>query len=159
MASFILLVILLALAAIPASIARSKGRSYVKWYVFGFFLFLPALIASLVVEARKPCPACSSSIPKKANICIFCGADVREAATAARVAPAVQAPTVPPVREPLPPETGTPVHSEPAVQSPSTASDELEALEELRLLAGLRQQGAVSEEEFESKKAELLTRV
>jgi hypothetical protein len=159
MESFIVLVVVLALAVIPASIARSKGRSYVKWYIFGFFLFLPALIASLVVEARKPCPACSSSIPRKANICVFCGADVREAARAAQAKPVVQAPKVAPVQQPVPPKATAPVHSEAAVKPPSTSSDELKALEELKMLAGLRQQGVVTEEEFESKKAELLTRV
>ncbi|MDR1307223.1 MAG: hypothetical protein LBK74_06595 [Treponema sp.] len=38
------------LALIPASIAKSKGRDFVKWYLYGFLIFIVALIHSLLLE-------------------------------------------------------------------------------------------------------------
>ena len=43
-----------ALSFIPAVIAQRKGRPFFLWWLFGFFCFLPALIASLVVSDRSP---------------------------------------------------------------------------------------------------------
>jgi len=40
------------LAFIPATIARKKGYSYGGFWVFGFFLFLPALIVALVIQDK-----------------------------------------------------------------------------------------------------------
>jgi hypothetical protein len=40
------------LAFIPAKIAQGKGRSFGPWYVYGFFLFLIALIHSLVMKPK-----------------------------------------------------------------------------------------------------------
>ena len=54
------LVIILApllLAAIPAYIAHKKGRSAAAYYVFGVFLWVPALIVALVVEERPSATA------------------------------------------------------------------------------------------------------
>ncbi|MDR0812391.1 MAG: zinc ribbon domain-containing protein [Oscillospiraceae bacterium] len=39
-----------ALAAIPANIASGKGHSFGGFYVFGLFLFLPALIVALCIN-------------------------------------------------------------------------------------------------------------
>ncbi len=47
-------VIVVGLAFVPAFIARNKGRSFGLWLLFGFFCFLPALIASLVIDDRSP---------------------------------------------------------------------------------------------------------
>jgi len=44
------------LAFIPATIARRKGRSTFAWWVFGFFLFLPALIIALVISTPQVRP-------------------------------------------------------------------------------------------------------
>ena len=40
-------------ALIPAFIAQSKGRSFLGFYVYGFFFWLIALIHSLVMEPAK----------------------------------------------------------------------------------------------------------
>ena len=48
--SAVILVVSAGLAIIPASMARNKGRSFWGWYVFGFFLFLPALICASVIS-------------------------------------------------------------------------------------------------------------
>ena len=41
------------IALIPAFIAQSKGRSFLGFYVYGFFFWLIALIHSLVMEPAK----------------------------------------------------------------------------------------------------------
>ena len=46
-------VIALVLGAIPAIIAKNKGRSFFGWYIYGVSLFLIALIHSLVMKEDK----------------------------------------------------------------------------------------------------------
>jgi hypothetical protein len=46
----ILFVLVALLASIPAVIADRKGHSAFGFYVFGFFLFVPALIVALVIS-------------------------------------------------------------------------------------------------------------
>ena len=41
------------LAFIPATIAKNKGRSFGKWWVYGWLLFIVALIHSLVISPEK----------------------------------------------------------------------------------------------------------
>jgi hypothetical protein len=53
MQSLITLVIAALLALIPANIAKNKGRSFGLWWVYGFFLFLIALIHSLVMKDKS----------------------------------------------------------------------------------------------------------
>lgn len=47
------LIIALLLAVIPARIAKKKGYSYGGFYVFGFFLFLVALIVALLIKDKS----------------------------------------------------------------------------------------------------------
>jgi len=42
-----------ALAIIPGKIAQRKGRRFWAWWLFAFLLFLPALIASLLVSSKQ----------------------------------------------------------------------------------------------------------
>lgn len=52
---FFLLAISVALAFIPATIARKKGYSQGLFWLFGFFLFLPAIIVACCIEDKtKP---------------------------------------------------------------------------------------------------------
>lgn len=44
------------LAFIPASMARKKGYSYGAFWVFGFFLFIPAIIVAAVIEDKTKQP-------------------------------------------------------------------------------------------------------
>lgn len=76
------LIILAVLACIPAKIAQDKGRNPVLWFVYGFFLFLIALIHSLFLkpnakaEGYKLCKGCLSVVPEMASKCRYCGNDV-----------------------------------------------------------------------------------
>ncbi len=70
-----LLLIIAAMAVIPASIASNKGRSFGKWYAYGFVVFLPALIHSLYLgdlSDTKECKHCTKKIPTKATRCMHC---------------------------------------------------------------------------------------
>lgn len=52
---FFKLVISAALGFIPAYLARKKGYSYGLFWLFGFFLFLPAIIVACCIEDKtKP---------------------------------------------------------------------------------------------------------
>lgn len=54
---FFMLAISVALGFIPATIARKKGYSQGLFWLFGFFLFLPALIVACCIEDKtKPKP-------------------------------------------------------------------------------------------------------
>ena len=50
---FVLLIIEIGIAFIPAKIAASKGRSFGGWLLFGLLCWLPALIGSLMVSDRR----------------------------------------------------------------------------------------------------------
>jgi hypothetical protein len=73
-------------ALIPAQIARTKGRSFGKWYIYGFFLFIVALIHSIVIKKGavdgtnaddlRKCPHCAELIKKEATICKHCHSTV-----------------------------------------------------------------------------------
>jgi hypothetical protein len=47
------LVISAFLALLPAKIAESKGRSFGKWWVYGFLLWIIALPHSLLISKKK----------------------------------------------------------------------------------------------------------
>ena len=84
------------LGVIPGVIARSKGRDFFPWYVYGVLLFIVALVHSLVLpptseataaregqQGRRPCPQCAEFIMREAHICRFCGASAAPAANVA----------------------------------------------------------------------------
>ena len=52
MGMIISLVVAAGLGFIPASIASKKGRSFGLWWLYGFLLFIVALIHSLVMKER-----------------------------------------------------------------------------------------------------------
>ena len=81
----VFLIICAGLACIPASIARSKGRSFGPWWVYGFFLWIVALIHALALSAEGEaldakalaagnlkCPHCAEWIKREAKVCRHC---------------------------------------------------------------------------------------
>jgi hypothetical protein len=49
---FVIYLFAMLLGLVPASIAQSKGRNFAQWWVFGTYLWLIALIASLVIQPK-----------------------------------------------------------------------------------------------------------
>lgn len=76
------------LGLIPATIASRKGRSFGRWWLYGTFFFLIALIHSLVIrsdEARtetgRMCPSCGKRVDALATFCRHCGVELPKLGT------------------------------------------------------------------------------
>ena len=73
------------LGFIPAMIAKSKGRSFFPWYLYGFFIFIIALVHSILIKDTSPtsnditpethmtCPDCKEFVRIGARKCKHCG--------------------------------------------------------------------------------------
>lgn len=81
-----LLIIAAVLGLIPAFIAQSKGRSFGAWWLYGFLLFIVAIIHVLVAPSLqnspvnsselRECPFCAESIKRQASKCKHCGSEI-----------------------------------------------------------------------------------
>ena len=80
------------LGLLPALIAKSKGRDFLTWWIYGSFLFLISLIHSLFMSEDQSakderalasgrsmkCPFCAEVIKAEAVVCRHCQRDIPE---------------------------------------------------------------------------------
>ncbi|HCC8021689.1 TPA: zinc ribbon domain-containing protein [Klebsiella pneumoniae] len=84
------LVVAALLGLIPAFIAQSKGRSFGGWWLYGFLLFIVAIIHVLFVPSlnssvaavadsqgpMRDCPYCAEPVKYQATKCKHCGSEI-----------------------------------------------------------------------------------
>lgn len=106
------LIIAVLLGLIPASIASSKGRSFGIWWLYGFLLFIVALIHSLCIqknasllerkqiyEGLVKCPFCAEMVKPEAIKCKHCGSDIQRIVKSVNTTPEVKVNTSQPHEE------------------------------------------------------------
>jgi hypothetical protein len=77
--AFAIFVIAPLIGLIPASIAKSKGRSFLVWWLFGWALWIVALPAAIIVGpggSKRRCPSCDEPISVAAKVCPHCQREV-----------------------------------------------------------------------------------
>jgi hypothetical protein len=89
------LLFLAVIGLLPAAMAKSKGRSFFKWWLYGALLFIVAAPHALLARPRQKdldqrerkagrvqCPQCAEWIRPEAKVCKHCGRDVPPTAVA-----------------------------------------------------------------------------
>jgi hypothetical protein len=83
------LVIVILVGLIPAAIAKSKGRSFGLWWLYGSLIFIVALPHALMMRPNiqgldeqakltgfRKCPHCAEFVRPDAIVCKHCGRDI-----------------------------------------------------------------------------------
>jgi hypothetical protein len=91
----IILFFAMLLGLLPAMIAKTKGRSFFLWWLYGGAVFIVALIHSLIMKNQndtraKYCPNCAEKHTIKEDVCSNCGENLPSFSNS---------PTIPELRE------------------------------------------------------------
>lgn len=85
-----LLVLAVVLGLVPATIASSKGHSFLAFWVYGTLMFIVALPHAIIMKpnsamiealqlrdgAHRRCPFCAEIVKARAVVCRFCGREI-----------------------------------------------------------------------------------
>jgi hypothetical protein len=73
----------IALGLIPATIAKSEGKSWRRWWLYGTLLVPVALVHSIMVHAGQRCPSCSEPLDGLERVCPHRGKEIPSSARSA----------------------------------------------------------------------------
>jgi hypothetical protein len=78
------------LGVIVGMIARSKGRAFFPWWLYGTLIFIVAIVHVILIKPNeahaerealatgKKCPRCAEIVKEQARVCRFCGHEFPE---------------------------------------------------------------------------------
>lgn len=67
---------------ITAGVAKSKGRNYLGWWIYGVFFSVIALVHAILVSPSdsdpnsRKCPFCAERIKAEATVCRYCSREL-----------------------------------------------------------------------------------
>jgi hypothetical protein len=80
------------LGVVVGMIAKSKGRDFFPWWLYGTLIFIVAIVHVLLIKPSeaheergalaaggKKCPRCAEIVKEQASVCRFCGHEFPEA--------------------------------------------------------------------------------
>jgi hypothetical protein len=80
------------LGILVGMIAKSKGREFFPWWLYGSLIFIVAIVHVLLIKpdeehaekealasGSKKCPSCAELVKREASICRFCRYDFERA--------------------------------------------------------------------------------